>query len=264
LGTDACHKKLLFQCINAVKNDPDHRWFDLGDDHECIAPGDKRFSYERLPKEQKSRELYDLLNGVAQTVSEILAPIGPQCLGRVRGNHEDTIITRLMFDVHARICEKLNPGLDKFDLMTSGRIRLRFWEDKVGGKLLDEKGVWYHHGFGGGRKSGAKVNRVDEAIRDFPGNDIYVTGHGHSRFVLPAATIHVGKHKDELIQRICWTAMNGTFLRTYHEDETGYGERYKFQPSSLGCVTFTFTPRANGKGLQIDGHMTEDGLPFLR
>lgn len=87
--------------------------------------------------------------------------------------------------------------------------------------------IFMHHGTGGGRTKGAKVNA---AVR--PNSvaiaDLYITGHLHDRFVVTDSIFEL--RDGELIQRKRMYAAAGSFLQYFG----GYPEMQMLAPATTG------------------------------
>lgn len=99
-----------------------------------------------------------------------------------------------------------------------------YFDLKVDGIQYD---VFVHHGAGGGRTKGAKVNAATRP-NSVAIADLYITGHLHDRFAVPDSIFEL---KDgELVQRTRMYAAAGSFLQYFG----GYPEMQMLAPSTTG------------------------------
>ena len=83
------------------------------------------------------------------------------------------------------------------------------------------------HGFGGGRTTGAKANKL-EGLSDGIDADIYVVSHTHQPMVFYQNYLRSNARKYKLDQVTKVYVNTGAFL-----DYGGYAERFNFKPSTI-------------------------------
>jgi hypothetical protein len=107
---------------------------------------------------------------------------------------------------------------------------------------------------GGGRKAGAKVNRIHDMGADFEA-DVYVMGHTHERGWVPQKPmigLHRSQNKATHRERIYgWT---GSFMKTVMEGQMSYSEKAGYPPTSLGHIYLTFSPNKQFISTHVPGH----------
>jgi hypothetical protein len=263
LGGRDCDKKLLKNCVSLIESDPYHYWVGMGDPCEYINYTDKRFDASELdPEILELKDLNDLPRVQTNAIADILAPIKSQCLGLAEGNHCNTIERKYHQRVHSILCEALQHKAEwPLDLGYSAIIKLKL--NRISEKRVHDSDtikIYVHHGFGGGRKKGAKVNRMQDLALYFPYCQIFVAGHTHDRFAFIDDALDAKERADELYDIHRGYGNSGTFKRTYQQGTSGYGERAQYPPTSLGCITFSIDFTENG--YNIGAHCSTSGLPF--
>jgi len=214
-----------------IQDDPLARIVLMGDLGEFISPSDKRFEPQIVDPRFDVKDLDNLLDLEVELISDELMSFDSKIFwGALDSNHSRTAERRFHNNVHRRICRNL--GIPQWQYSAGGQVFC--WESKKS-KRHEALKLFAHHGFGGGRKRGAKVNRGDDIASYFDA-DLYLMGHVHDRIKWHNTKLfptkkngkpHIG-HSD----RMC--VITGTYLRTYTEDCSGYGERAMYPPTSLG------------------------------
>jgi hypothetical protein len=121
--------------------------------------------------------------------------------------------------------------------------------------------IYAHHGFGGGRKSGGKVNRLEDAAISFPDCQIYLMGHVHDKAAWIKPALHVAEQTDKVIQKFRAFGITGTFKKTYQQDAMGYGEKMMYPSTALGVISFSIRPFSDSGQIEIGAFNSTTGLP---
>lgn len=275
-GGRDCDMKLLKQCVAKIAGDKSHYWIGMGDLGEFINMKDKRFDADEIEPSLLPR-IGKLAQAQSEDIIEILSPIKDRCLGLLCGNHEETIRLRYEHDIHSHTCAGLYDHESKMgivspsdlDLGYSAFIRLKFGrteslDSRAGKKVQRWKQfvIYAHHGAGGGRKKGSKVNRLEDITGTFADCDLYVMGHVHDKMTWVTPSLHIAERDDVIRERWRAFGITGTFKRTYQQDGRGYGEKMMYPATALGVISFIVTPfPSDEKGTRIDTHNSTSGLP---
>ena len=221
-GDAHCDKKRLLQRIEHVKNTP-HAYCilngDIIDNATAASVGDT-YAQECAPMDQLQRAV------------ELFEPIKDKILCITQGNHENRTYKTEGIDISSLIARQL--GLSSRYTQTSATIFLRFGEEASKRKETNGSGkyrkicytIYVLHGSGGGRKEGAKANRLADmaAIID---TDIYIHSHTHLPMIMKQA-FHRIDTKNSTVMLV-----NKLFVNTAANlDYGGYGEAAAFKPSS--------------------------------
>ena len=118
---------------------------------------------------------------------ELLRPLvdNKRLLGAVDGNHEYRAYKATGYS-------PLKTVLDEFNLPTEGTtsiydpealvVRIAFGTDRASSGRFIYK-IYFSHGWGGARRTGAHVNKTEELAAVVTNADVYVLGHEHTLFV---------------------------------------------------------------------------------
>ena len=212
IGDRLCNLKLIKDVLTEVKN---------SDNTFIILNGDL---INNATKNSVSNVYDDNLTPMESIVKlcEILEPIKDRILVIHPGNHEARTYKEDGIDIIRLVAKQL--GIE--DRFSEGWWYLYL---TLG---LGEKGrpVMYTitgvHGYGGGRKSGGKINNLVE-MGDKVIADIYVMGHTHTP-IMTRNTIYTPDFQHRtLVKRDKYYLMTNSFL-----EYGGYGEMLGFTPST--------------------------------
>lgn len=208
----------------------------MGDYCECINIDDKRFDPQSIDPNYNIKSLSRLVSQQIDDITFLLKPIANKCIGLLTGNHEETIRLRYHRDVGYDIAKELNI-LDRY-VGYDGWIRLIFTRNKRDSTMFT---IYASHGFGGARKSGPKVNRLEDVAHVFDA-DIIILGHEHKKIIAPPV-LKLGLNQlGDLIQKRQFALMSGSYLRGYNRKATTYVEKKGYPPADLGTVTISLKP----------------------
>jgi hypothetical protein len=110
--------------------------------------------------------------------------------------------------------------------------------------------IYGHHGSGGAATPGGKLNRLLRFMNDFDA-DIYAIGHVHDVVVKSWPRIGANNACDKLIEIPRIGIVTGSYLRTYTQGSTGYGEVKGYSPVPLGAVAVEIEPHTRKMGARI-------------
>lgn len=157
---------------------------------------------------------------------ELFKPYAHKILAVTEGNHEHRIAKEVGLSLTQLFCHQLGI-LDKY-AGTSAYIYLNVGPRKVLYRLFAT------HGFGGGRTTGAKANKL-EAMADAIDADVYIVSHTHQPLVFQQDYIRSNDRKYKLDQVTKTFVNTGAFL-----GYGGYAERFNFKPSTVITPILTF------------------------
>lgn len=165
-------------------------------------------------------------------IETTLAPLvnKGKVLGAITGNHE----MRPTYLNGWNPMEEIAHALDIPYLGYQGYILLN-----VSGQ---EYKIFIHHGTGGGRTKGAKVNAATRP-NQVAIADVYITGHLHDRFAIPDTIFDI--EDGRLIQKQRWYVAAGSFLQYFG----GYPEMKMLSPSLTGALLLEFS--GNSKSVRV-------------
>jgi len=235
LGNTGCDLKKLKEQINYIKEKKDCYWVGMGDYVDSINYSDKRFDPTTVAEPFISH-LSNCIPLQIETLAKLLAPIKDKCLGLLRGNHEEKIRLQHHYDIIYEMRKVL--GLDIPDLKDAAIMRLRFNALRGGSYIFD---IFVTHGNVGGRKGGAKVNRLEDMI-GYMDADIYLMGHSHIKVTESRSVLYVDNNLN-LKYRKRVLACTGCFLNGYTKGIPSYVEKWNYPPTSTGCIKLMINPR---------------------
>ncbi len=215
IGDYYCNLKLIRQVLNDVKD---------SDNTFIILNGD-------LMNNATKNSVSDVYNEVLTPkeafirLCDLLEPVKDKILVIHPGNHEWRSYKEDGIDILYLVAKQL--GIE--DRFSDGwwYLYLTFGCNKEKG---DKRPMMYTitgiHGYGGGRKSGGKINNLVE-MSDKVIADIYVMGHTHTP-IMTRNTIFVPDYQHKsLVKKDKYYLMTNSFL-----EYGGYGEQYGYTPST--------------------------------
>lgn len=237
LGSAACDEAAITETVKMIKADPKALWIGLGDLAEFIPRHDWRSRQTQMARWLRGLEVDygdDLVAREVEEVIERLKPIADKCVGLLRGNHEDKILTQFDRNVQREVCK----GLGVLDLTDEAIIRLTF---SIGGGRSRSFDVYAHHGWFSGRKSGSKINNLHDLFASYD-VDIAAVGHGHDRLVAPPLVTLRLAQNGEIVERRRYALMTGSYVRSHARGVTSYASTKGFRPGDVGAVCVYIEP----------------------
>lgn len=241
IGAKGFAQSKFSETVNHVKDDDHAYWIGMGDYVEAISIADKRFDPTSLAEKFRRYSLDDLADAEMDEFIKLADPIKDKCLGLHRGNHEEAWRLHHYRNIMNKACGAWSVP----ELGDSAMIRLRFVRKSPNATSRPSSTnvvIFTAHGNVAGRKSGSKVNRLEELMGLFTA-DIYILAHGHKKVTHTASTLSVpqsGKLKLQVRKKVGF--MTGGFLRSYQEGSTCYAERSLYPPSDLGAMQVLIKP----------------------
>lgn len=165
-------------------------------------------------------------------IIDFLLPLKDRILVILPGNHEERLYIQTGVDAGQLIAGELGL-IDKYS-RNSALLFIAFGLSAGNTKRPKSQrtnrnvySVYCHHGFGGGRTSGSKLNKVI-ALDDIVDADLYVMGHHHSPSTTKKDFFRINHALMHASQVTKTYMIHGSWLRF-----GGYGERFGFSPSSV-------------------------------
>lgn len=254
-GCDVARLEALLEWIEKTDN---VFWLGMGDLADCIVSSDaKRFDVETIADwVYQEKRIQDIAVAQFEHLEKMFGPIAHKCLGLLYGNHEKEILKRHHKDLIRNLCKSLNIENLGYEAM----IRLSF-EHKVNKNKGHSHSYTLHveHGHGGGRKTGSKLNKIDERDLGYDA-DIFLMGHVHAKAVdiknrIYLPTISTGYDignvaRPNVKARKVIKCLTGCFLDKHIDtgDKTlpfernplSYAEAWGFNPTAKGSIRLDF------------------------
>lgn len=161
-------------------------------------------------------------------IKNILLPIKDRILAIGSGNHEDRIYLSAGVDNTYTLALEL--GIPKKYSANSFVIFLKVGESQTSRPSKTKQQVYsifVQHGRGGGRKMGAKINRLVDMDDIIANADLYIMGHVHTPAQLPQSTFISDEQNMTISRHTGYYMIHNAFL-----DFGGYGLTYGFRPTA--------------------------------
>jgi len=244
-GASGCNvRRFEENVIAANADDPNAYFLDMGDSFDMITVKDWRYRPHEVAEHLRGRE--DIVDAQVEGLANLWAKYKiPQhrFLGKLHGNHEDTILRDSGSNPTERYCyltKQRNLGYCAY-------LRLKFRRKGSGTK---RQVVFYlHHGFAGGRKSGSSVNSYTDHSLLHQGVDVFLYGHNHRKWAQRVARPRPNWDFHEQDDTSTIIGNTGTYLMTIGNDVApGYAEKKGFPCVELGHLEVVATLTRNRVG----------------
>jgi len=236
-GNKACAIGRLKQDIAEIKADPHAYWLGTGDYAEFIGYTDKRFDPDAVSEKISICDLRELGLVLMRQVRDLFMPIKEKCIGVLQGNHELKYETQFQQRLTAWLAMEL--GTKCFDYSTIFDLVFR----RGGPKGTSRKfRVYAHHGAGYAITSGGKLNRLIGFMHRWPKADIVVIGHVHEKMMHKNVPLDGNDKCTSIVQTPQVGIITGSYLKTYSEGVTTYGEQRGYSPVDLGAAAVIIRP----------------------
>lgn len=217
IGDKTANLKAFREVLERIKNEPNTYTILNGDLCNMALKNSKSdvYSDELTPMEQ-----------VLQVIN-FLEPIKEKILVMSNGNHEDRITKDTNIDVLYLVAKQLH--LEQVYSPSWWYLYLSFGKDKKGRNV--NYTLTGYHGSGGGRKSGGKINRLEEMSQVVIA-DVYLMGHVHK----PIATkgiIYTPYYQSKTLSK---QEMYYLISNSFVEYEGSYAEKMGMIPSNNGIT----------------------------
>jgi hypothetical protein len=251
IGVKACDEKKLIADVRKIRDDPHALWFGGGDTIDAISPKDKRFNTGEISPRISVADLARLGARQMEMAYEILSPIKHKCLGLAFGNHEAKYMGQTeQARLHHWLCVEMGvPDLGYCCFMDTIFVR-QAGPTQILNAPPEHKtrhgSSWrvrhfIHHGAGSAATPGGKLNRLIKFMCDHEA-DCYWMGHVHDQKAQRMVTLGMDETASHIVQREKLGVISGSYLRTYKQGCSGYGEQKGYSPTPVGAVAITFRP----------------------
>lgn len=221
--------------------DPDTTWYLwMGDEHEATSSSERPVFEDGRLHESTLDKLDQYMADSCHDLYEKCKFMEGHVLGMIQGNHHWIfqsenkklgIVTGMTSTEY--MCKLF--GTDWLGYLNYMRLGVDIQSCKT---VLDMVSC---HGKAGGRLVGSPINQVDHLRGIFPGADIYIMGHDHTRGAIPVSCLHaphitVNSEKFVIKQKRQWLCRSGCFLKGYVEREQSYPVKSLYKPTEIGYV----------------------------
>ena len=232
VGEMGCSEGRLRRALEAVRDDEGAIAILMGDLGGFLAPDDRRWEPAAVADGLTIADLEDWGHMLVERCCRIAAPLRGRVVASLAGNHELTYARRH----HVDIPSQLAGGLGCPPLGYAALITLRFIGP--GGHSRDLR-IMATHGAGAAATPGGKLNRLIRTM-SIAAADLVLMGHVHA--CMSTTSMVLEQRGDRIGERLTLGVITGTYLRTYSEGHSGYGERAGYQPTTLGHPVISVTP----------------------
>lgn len=254
LGNRACAVDTVKRDIERIRKDPTAFWLGGGDYAEYIGAQDKRFDPDAVAESLTVADMGKLGLVLTSRVRDLFKPIAHKCLGLLMGNHERhyerwTEQTGL----HAWLCNELQvPNLQYsafFDVVfcrcpgvKAPRLQFTYPPNHCGQGKSSYR-FMVHHGAGFATTPAGKLKRLIDFMERFDA-DVVMCGHVHDQKGQRLVRIGADKDCTTITAKESIGVISGSYLRTYAQGVTTYGEQKGYAPVPLGASFVRITPMA--------------------
>jgi hypothetical protein len=249
VGSAGCAESLIRRDVDRILKDENSFWLGGGDYADFIGYRDKRFDPNSMADWIKISDLGDIGRKSMSRVRDILWPIRHKCLGLLAGNHETKYQLSHEHDsLHAWLCTELEaPCLGYcalFDIVfcrTSCKAPRLVPSNGSQKKTARTFRVFAHHGSGFATTPGGKLNKLISCMDAFDA-DIYFLGHVHDQVGRRQVSLGADQKCTKLTHKERIGVISGSYLRTYTQGVTTYGEMKGYKPVNLGAAYVCVRP----------------------
>lgn len=216
LGDKLCNLKALKKVLQEIKEEPNTYTILNGDMCNVALKTSKSDIYaEDLTPMQQIIEL-----------SSLLEPIKDKILVMGTGNHEDRVSRDTSIDILRIVAREL--GIE--DRYSDGMwyLFLQFGKCRRGRPIQYE--ITGYHGTVGGRKPGAKINRLED-MSAISIADLYIMSHSHKPITTKGVTYIPDEQHQTVVKKELYYLMTNSFL-----EYGGYAETMGLPPSNTGMT----------------------------
>ena len=217
IGDKLCNLKLFKEALERIKNEPNTYTIINGDLCNMAL------------KNSKSDVYSDSLSPMEQVIQmvDLLKPIKDKILVIGTGNHEDRTQKETNIDVTRLIAREL--GIEEKYANEWWTLFLSFGAERHNRTInYIITGV---HGYGGGRKDGGKINRLEDMSQVIIA-DLYLMSHTHKPITTKSCIYIPYFQNKTLTKQEMYFLMTNSFL----ESDGGYAEKMGFPPSNTSLT----------------------------
>jgi hypothetical protein len=247
----ACAEDKVRADCAEIKRDPFSLWIGGGDYADFIGYRDKRFDPDAVAPWVPVKKLGDLGRYGMEQIRNLFLPIRDKCCGLIVGNHELRYeLATEQESLHSWLCTELDvPSLGYsclFDLLFVRKSTKRPTLSRVVGSKSETFSrkrfrIFAHHGAGYAQTPGGKLNRLVGFMQSFDA-DIYMVGHVHDNVARHEPALGADDRCSSIVQRQRLGIVAGSYLKTYQQGTTTYGEQRGYRPTSLNAAVAIINP----------------------
>ncbi len=229
-GAAGHNDKAFTERIESIKNNPRAVWFGVGDLGDYIFYSDPRFTMSAIADIDVG-EMRDGIFGQIRKIATAFESIANKCIGVGSGNHEEKIAQRYHVDPTRELSYRLKVPYIGYSALTL--LRIPGANHKT--KATHSARIFTHHGYGGGRRHGPQINKVEDCLRVVDA-DIFALAHVHGKVAskMVIKGINSGGNPTEFLKTFIVT---GSYQDNAPKGTVTYAERMMFPKSPYGSPT---------------------------
>ena len=242
LGNIGCDIEKFLEFVKYIKNTHNCYWIGMGDYIDAINYNDPRFDSRQVDPHYavglKGKDtilcLEDMVHRQVDDFKRYIKPIRHKCLGLLTNNHEEVIRKYYMHDITNALAFDLGVPYLGYTAFFKLMIERLCKNDSRATSISYV--IYLSHGYGASRKSGAKINRIEDACHFFD-CDIVLMGHEHKKLYTTVSKLGITESKTpNLVYKKTVGVMTGCFLKGYVTNGQNYVEKAGYSPTDLGAV----------------------------
>lgn len=224
LGDKLANLKLFKEVLERIKNEP-YTYTIINGDLCNMAL-----------KNSKSDVYGDSLSPMQQVIEVInyLEPIKDKILLLSTGNHEDRTLKETNIDVTRLIAREL--GIEDRYASAWWYLYVTLGEDIK--KRPITYGITGLHGYGGGRRSGGKINKLEDMSQVVIA-DLYIMSHTHKP-ISTKGCIYIPYYQSKALMK---QEMHYLMTNSFLESDDSYAEKLGFPPSNTSITEATLSSK---------------------
>lgn len=250
-----CHADKWLDDLKKMRSIKNAFFIGMGDYDDLMSTSERDVINNGRLHDSTRKTLEDGYMKFTQRLAKEMDFMKGRIIGLVEGNHYST------FSWGQTTTQYLCQLLGCKYLGVSAFIRIRFSYDKHHTHAYT---IWAHHGLGGGRTTGASINKLETMLKVAVA-DCYLMGHDHRKSIaflniLDLSDTRMGK-EPILINKKIVMARTGSYLKGYVANEPTYIADAAMNPSDLGHVRIEITPmrkhltHADERWLEVNGQI---------
>lgn len=241
-GNRSVDKQAARRLIKRVANDPDGYAILMGDIIDGITYRDRkhRFNPEAVDPDIVSLDKINVaVDEELRYAANELKPLAlkNKLWGMVAGNHDDDVADQYGVAAMQRLASEMRLGAHEgrrvWTTQRCGWVKVQFNLARDGrGRAPLVVHVLAHHGWGGGRTPGTKLNKVVALANNFPDFEIVAMGHVHDPVIKVEARGHV--RNERIAEKPCVLLLTGAWMKNWPEHKS-YQEDKAYPFVAMGC-----------------------------
>ena len=222
---------LEFKRMLKENKNEDSYFIGLGDIFDSIIQSDIRFQISQLSGMERGPLIDDLMDHYVKEFTKMWKEfdISQKVLLMGIGNHEENMQRRYGTNPTKRFCESEGINYGAYSGYHTVLLRNKSWAGALN--------IFYHHGYGGGARSGGYPITKYEREMMWSDADIFLFGHDHRRHLQPYSYIKCSTNGQFLYKTRRVLAICGGFLENRPVTEyPSYAEIKMYPATDIGYI----------------------------